>query len=243
MERVAGRIPALECIKAGKRRVHRMLVLNDAKGLEPLFDAAPGIPIERVPRVELNKLVPETIHQGVVLLADPLPVINADDWAHWNHPPDTVAVILDGIEDPHNFGAIIRSAAACGAGAVLFSKDRSAPLSAVAVKSAAGAVEHIALVQAVNLARVLRIMKEAGFWIAGLDERGATPLWEASLSGRVGLIIGSEGKGMRRLTRDLCDYTLRIPTQGPIASLNASVSAGIVLAECLRQRQTARKDI
>lgn len=242
MERVAGRIPALECIKAGKRRIHRMLVLSDAKGLEPLFDAAPGIPVERIARIELNKLVPETIHQGVVLLADPLPVVNADDWVHWNHPEDTVTVILDGIEDPHNFGAIIRSAAACGAGAVLFSKDRSAPLSAVAVKAAAGAVEHIELVQAVNLARVLRIMKENGYWIAGLDERGDTTLWDASLTGRIGLIIGSEGKGMRRLTRELCDFTLRIPTQGPIASLNASVSAGIVLAECLRQRTAVKKE-
>jgi 23S rRNA (guanosine2251-2'-O)-methyltransferase len=236
MDRIAGRIPVLECLRAGKRKGRRLFVLQGAKDLESVIEAAKGIPVEELSRADLNKIVPETINQGVILQADPLPVAHADAWVKQSHPADSVVVILDGIEDPHNFGAIIRSASAFGARAVMYSKDRSAPISPVTMKTAAGAVEHIELVQAANLARVMKLMKEEGYWLAGLDERAQQTLWETDLTGRIALVIGSEGKGMRRLTREMCDYQLRIPVPGPIKSLNASVSAALVLGECLRQR-------
>jgi len=146
-------------------------------------------------------------------------------------------VALDGVEDPHNFGAIVRSAAACGACAVLFGKDRAAPISAVSVKSAAGGMEYVDLVQATNLVRSLDALKKAGCWIAALDAEAPQDLWDADLTGRIVLVIGSEGKGIRRLVNEHCDLHLRIPLRGPITSLNASVSAAIALAECLRQRR------
>jgi len=141
------------------------------------------------------------------------------------------------VQDPHNLGAVVRSAAACGAAGVLFAKDRSAPLSPAAVKAAAGAMEYVDLVQATNLARALGVLKKAGFWVAGLEAEGAKVLWDADLGGRMALVVGSEGKGIRRLVREQCDLLVRIPLTGPITSLNASVSAGIALAECVRQRR------
>jgi 23S rRNA (guanosine2251-2'-O)-methyltransferase len=119
---------------------------------------------------------------------------------------------------------------------VLFGKHRSAPVSATAAKTAAGAMEHIDLVQATNLKRGMQALKDQGFWVAGLDADAGQLLWQADLRGRIVLVIGSEGSGMRRTVRDACDFLLRIPLTGAITSLNASVSAAIALAECVRQR-------
>jgi 23S rRNA (guanosine2251-2'-O)-methyltransferase len=176
-------------------------------------------------------------HQGVVLEADPLPVCRAEEWAAGAFADDAIVLVLDGVEDPHNFGAIVRSAAACGARAVLFGKDRAAPISPVAVKSAAGAMEYVELVRATNVARALELLKGAGFWCAALAADAPQVLWEVDLTGRIALVVGSEGKGIRRLVRERCDMSLRIPITGAITSLNASVSAAVALAECLRQRR------
>jgi 23S rRNA (guanosine2251-2'-O)-methyltransferase len=119
---------------------------------------------------------------------------------------------------------------------VVFGKHRSAPISPVSVQSAAGAMEYIELVRATNLARTLDGLKEAGFWIAALDPEGDQLLWKADLTGRIAIVVGSEGKGIRRLVLESCDFRLRIPLQGAITSLNASVSASVALVECLRQR-------
>ena len=130
----------------------------------------------------------------------------------------------------------------CGALAVLFGKDRAAPLSPASVKSAAGAMEHIELVRATNLVRALDALKEAGFWTVALGARGRDDLWNTDLTGRVALVVGSEGHGIRRLVLAHCDLHLRIPLVGPMTSLNASVSAGIALAECLRQRRALHRN-
>lgn len=211
--------------------------MRDAKGLDELIAEASGVPVEETDRNRLDQLSGGVVHQGVVLEADPLPLLDAGAWARGPFPEQAVVVVLDGVEDPHNFGAIARSAAACGAYALVFGKDRSAPLSAAAMKSAAGAMEHIDLVQATNLSRAIDAMKESGFWIAGLDAAGDKTVWEADLKGRIALVIGSEGKGMRRLVREHCDFLVRIPLTGPITSLNASVSAAIAIYECMRQRR------
>lgn len=237
MERIVGRIPVLEALRAQKRAPRRLLILEGAKGVEAIVDAAPGIPIEYGARQDLDVLARGVTHQGVVLEADPLPVHQVETWVKRPFPANAVVVVLDGVQDPHNFGAIVRSAVACGAIAVLFGKDRAAPISAASVKSAAGAMEYVDLVMATNLARAIRALKDAGFWVAALDARADTVLWKADLTGRLALVIGSEGKGIRRLVREQCDLHVRIPLQGPITSLNASVSAAIALAECLRQRR------
>ena len=235
-DRVVGRIPVLECLRAKKRVAHRLFLLESAKGVQAIRDAAARIPIEECTRRDLDVLAEGVVHQGVVLEADPLPVVPLADWVNGVLPSDAVVAILDGIEDPHNFGAIVRSAAACGASAVVFAKDRAAPISPVSVKSAAGAMEHVELVRAGNLALGLDALKAAGFWITGLEADAPQLIWDVDLTGRVGLVIGGEGKGVRRLVRERCDFLVRIPLSGAITSLNASVSAGIVLAECLRQR-------
>ncbi len=235
---VYGRLPVLECLRARKRPARKLFLLRDAKGFGEIQKAAARIPVETCTRAGLDKLTHGGLHQGVVLEAGPLPVIALADWLEACPAKDAIAVLLDGIEDPHNFGAIVRSAAACGAGAVVFAKDRAAPLSPAAVKSAAGGMEYVTLVRVTNLVRAIDTLKQSGFWIAGLDPDSEQLLWEADLTGRIALVIGSEGKGMRRLVRERCDHRLRIPLKGPITSLNASVSAGIALAECLRQRNT-----
>lgn len=236
-DRVVGRIPVLECLRARKRTARRLYVLRGAQDLDEIRAEAHGIPCEQCDRNRLDQLSGGVVHQGVALEADPLPVLNAGDWARGALPDQAVVIVLDGIEDPQNFGAIVRSAAACGACAVVFGKDRSAPLSTAAMKSAAGAMEYIDLIQATNLVRAIEELKKAGFWIAGLDAAADKTIWEADLKGKIALVIGSEGRGIRRLVREHCDFQLRIPLSGPITSLNASVSAAIAIAECVRQRR------
>lgn len=233
---VTGRIPVQEALRAGKRKPHCLYYLESGEGLEAILEAAASIPAEACDRDTLDRLAEGLPHQGVVLDAEPLPVHRAEDWTAQAFSRDAIAVVLDGVTDPHNFGAIVRSAAACGACGVVFAKDRAAPVSTAATKSAAGGMEYVDLVQATNLARALALLKEAGFWIAGLDEDGDRLLWETDLTGRIALVIGSEGDGMRRLTRERCDYAARIPLDGPIPSLNASASAAVALVECKRQR-------
>ena len=212
-------------------------MLRDARDIDDIREAARGVPIEESDRNRLDQLSGGVVHQGVVLEADALPLLDAGRWAKEDFPDQAVVAILDGVEDPHNFGAIVRSAAACGANAVVFGKDRSAPLSSAAMKSAAGAMEYIDLVQATNISRTIDDLKKVGFWVAGLDADADKTIWQADLKGRIALVVGSEGKGIRRLVRENCDFHLRIPLSGPITSLNASVSAAIAIAECLRQRQ------
>ena len=225
-----------ECLRAKRRAARKLFELRGAKELEAIRAEAAGLPVVECSRSELDVLADRLSHQGVVLEADPLPIRKAEEWAAAPFPPDCIVVVLDGVEDPQNFGAIVRSATACGAQAVVFGKDRAAPISPASAKSAAGAMEHIDLVRATNLVRTLDLLKGQGFWAAALDVDGDRVLWEADLTGRIALVVGSEGKGIRRLVREHCDLHLRIPLAGPIESLNASVSVGIALAECLRQR-------
>jgi 23S rRNA (guanosine2251-2'-O)-methyltransferase len=146
-------------------------------------------------------------------------------------------LVLDGVSDPHNLGACLRTADAAGATAVVAPRDRAAGLSPVVRKVAAGAAETVPFAQVTNLARALRDLKEAGLWIAGTAGDGEQELFDADLAGPLALVFGSEGKGLRRLTRDCCDFTLRLPMHGAVASLNVSVAAGIALYEALRQRR------
>ncbi len=147
-----------------------------------------------------------------------------------------LVLVLDGVQDPHNLGACLRTAEAAGVGLVILPKDGSAGLTPVARRSAAGAAEVMPLLLATNLARVLRKLKEKGVWLAGTADTAEQDIYQADLSGPLALVMGSEGKGMRRLTSELCDFLVRIPMQGSVSSLNVSVATAVCLFEINRQR-------
>ena len=149
-------------------------------------------------------------------------------------PP--LVLVLDGIQDPHNLGACLRSADAAGVGLVILPKDRSAGLTPAARRAAAGAAEMLPIVFVTNLARVLKRLKDRGVWLAGTSNQAEQSLYDADLSGPLALVVGSEGRGMRRLTEELCDYRISIPMQGSVGSLNVSVATAVCLFEIVRRR-------
>jgi len=149
-----------------------------------------------------------------------------------------LVLVLDGVQDPHNLGACLRTAEAAGTDLVILPRDRCAGLTPVARRSASGAAEVLPVLFVTNLARVLRQLKENGIWLAGTTDSAGQNLYETDLSGPIGLVMGSEGKGMRRLTAELCDYRLRIPMKGSVSSLNVSVATAVCLYEVVRQRMS-----
>jgi 23S rRNA (guanosine2251-2'-O)-methyltransferase len=155
---------------------------------------------------------------------------------------DLLLLVLDGVTDPHNLGACIRSAEAAGAAGLLIAKDKSAPVNATVRKVAAGSAERLPVFVVTNLARALEKCRAEGVWVTGLASEGVVSLWDLDLTGRTAIVLGSEGKGMRRLTREHCDHLACIPMAGEIESLNVSVAAGIALFESRRQRLYARID-
>jgi 23S rRNA (guanosine2251-2'-O)-methyltransferase len=154
--------------------------------------------------------------------------------------PESLVLALDGVQDPHNLGACLRTADACGVLAVVVPRDRAAPLNATARKVAAGAAETTPVVTVTNLARSLKLIKEAGLWIVGADANAPAPAREVDLTGGRCLVMGAEGAGLRELTRRNCDWLVSLPALGAVESLNVSVAAGMLLYEALRQRQTAK---
>jgi 23S rRNA (guanosine2251-2'-O)-methyltransferase len=151
---------------------------------------------------------------------------------------DALLVMLDGIEDPRNLGAIARSALAAGAAGLILAERRAAGLTDTAARASAGALEHLAVARVGNMAQAMEQLKEAGWWLVGLDERAEKPLTAQDLTGRIALVVGGEGKGLHDLVRKRCDFLVAIPTVGPVRSLNVSVAAGIALFEAVRQRQS-----
>ena len=197
---------------------------------------ARGCAIERVPRATLDELA-DGVHQGVVLRLEPRETtteVNLAELLAADRPQLTL-LLLDGVTDPRNLGASVRSAAAFGVDAVLTPSRRSAGLSPAALKAASGGLSRTPLVQITNLARALRQIQEAGVWTVGLAGEATRALHEVDLTGRTALIMGSEAAGLRRLTREHCDHVARLPTDGA-ASLNVAVAAGVALYELARQR-------
>lgn len=197
-----------------------------------------GVHIHAAAPGALFKLVGDVVHQGAVAVMRPLKGWDEQDLAGLldDLDPDPLLLILDGITDPHNLGACLRTADAAGAHAVIIPKDRAATLDGVARKVAAGAAEFIPVVSVTNLARTLESLKRRGIWIIGTEGEAEQSLYSADFKRSVALVLGAEGSGMRRLTREKCDFLVRIPMAGHMQSLNVSVAAGIVLFEVLRQR-------
>jgi 23S rRNA (guanosine2251-2'-O)-methyltransferase len=208
-------------------RMREILQLAAQRGLKP----------ERVDTKVLAGWLGNVAHQGVMLEVEPLPPWHEDELvAAISTAKDPLVLVLDGVQDPHNLGACLRTADACGALAVVVPKDRAASLNATVRKVAAGAADTMPLATVTNLARTLKLLKEAGQWIVGADMQGEQLAWAADLTGSRALVMGGEGDGLRELTRKSCDYLVRLPQAGAVESLNVSVACGMLLYESLRQR-------
>lgn len=213
---------------------------RDDRRLQPLIAAleAQGIVIQVATRQWLDSKVEGAVHQGIIAQVKPGRHYQEGDL------PDLLAsiespllLILDGVTDPHNLGACLRSADAAGVHAVIVPKDRSAQLNATAKKVASGAAENVPLIRVTNLARTMRLLQEYHVWIVGTAGEATHDLWESKMTGPLALVMGAEGEGMRRLTREHCDDLIRLPMAGSVSSLNVSVATGVCLFEAVRQRR------
>lgn len=239
MEYLSGIHPVLEALKKGDR-VERVLIKRGIGGvaITQILELAKGaqIPVEVLNQRDLEELIGTTSHQGVAAMARSkgyLSLLDLHSLLQKEEVP--LVVILDQIQDPQNLGAIIRSSCLLGAHAVIIPKDRSASLTGAVYRAAAGAVEHVPLVQVTNIAKTLETLKEWGLWIAGAVSQGGVPIFSQDLKGPLGVVIGNEGRGLRPLVQKRCDFLLHIPVLLEMDSLNASVATGIFLYEIRRQ--------
>lgn len=212
---------------------------EDARATELMQLAqAAGIRVEWRDAAELNKLSGGDRHQGACVNVRPAAALGEgalDELLDGLTAPPLL-LVLDGVQDPHNLGACLRTADAAGANAVIVPRDRAAGLSPTVRKVASGAAESVPLIQVVNLSRTLRWLKEREIWIVGTDDQAPKSIYQSDLSGPLALVLGAEGPGLRRLTKENCDALVGIPMQGVVESLNVSVAAGVVLFEATRQR-------
>lgn len=224
----------LEALRAGSP-LDRVVVARGAGGarIQEIVDACRDarIPVRFEPREALDRLAKGSVHQGVVAIGAEKAYQSLDDILGMD-----MLVLLDGVEDPHNLGAIARSAHAAGAGGLVLPERRAAGVTDTVTKSAAGALEYLPLVRVKNLGTAIEALKQAHYWIYGLDERGTVDHWDADWQQPSAIVLGAEGHGLHRLVREKCDYLLRIPMAGQVASLNVSVAAGVVLFDWRRKR-------
>lgn len=229
-------------IDAGAAQVIEVWVEKGTRNprVTELADAArkQGIAVQSVGRDALERVSQDTRHQGIGARCRSTPDLDERALGDLveSSGDDALLLVLDGVTDPHNLGACMRSALAAGACAVLIPRDRASTLTPVVRRAAAGAAERLPLVRATNLARALDTIKEAGVWLTGLAGDAPQSLYTLDFRGRAGIVLGSEGDGMRRLTRERCDHLSHIPMRGGAESLNVSVAAGVALFEVARQR-------
>ncbi|MGD2147491.1 MAG: 23S rRNA (guanosine(2251)-2'-O)-methyltransferase RlmB [Anaerolineae bacterium] len=242
-----GRHAVYEALKAGRRRFYKLTlargiresdVVDQILGLGELA----GVPVQLAERNQLERFGSFS-HQGVVLEASEYPYIPVEELLRLastdEEPP--LFLLLDLLKDPHNVGALLRTAEAAGVSGVVIQRRRAVDVTPAVVHTSVGAVEHLRVAQVTNLVRAMGWLKEERVWIAGLEaQRGAEPYYGADLVRPLGVVVGSEGKGMRRLVRESCDFLLHLPMLGHVSSLNASVAGSIVLYEALRQRRAAQ---
>jgi 23S rRNA (guanosine2251-2'-O)-methyltransferase len=234
MALLSGIHPGAEALRAGSP-IERVVIAQGAGGprLQEIIDLArrAGVPVRFEPRGAIDKLANTSAHQGVIALGA----------ARKNADLESVAgsellVVLDGVEDPHNLGAIVRTAHAAGAGAIIIPERRAVGITDVVAKAAAGALEHLPVVRVTNINRTLEELKRQGMWIYGLDERGTENYDKVDYAARSVLVLGGEGGGLHEQVRKNCDVLVRIPMAGKISSLNVSVATGVVLFEWRRRR-------
>lgn len=238
---IVGRNPVLELLKS-KRDIDKIYILRgDLQGsIKKIIAMAKDrrIQVQEIGKERLDSMADGNLHQGVAALVSDFTYASIDDILARAESlgQSPFVLILDGIEDPYNLGAIIRTAEGAGVHGVIIPKRRAARVNATVYKASAGAVEHLLVADVTNISRALEELKEKGLWIYGADDQAPELYSKASLTGPIGLVIGNEGKGISRLVKEKCDVLLKIPMYGKVSSLNASVSAGLLVYEIVRQR-------
>ena len=240
---VYGINPALEALRGGRARELRVADRSDRR-LQQLIDLAAkrGVHVRRVPAEALERDARGGVHQGVIAVVEDAPEYSLNDLVQSPDGPPLL-VVLDGIEDPHNLGAILRTADAAGAHGVVIQSRRAAARGGAAAKASAGAVAHVRIAEVVNIARAIEELKEAGVWTVGLAGEAEMLYDSVDLTGPSAIVLGAEGGGLRRLVRERCDFLVRIPMLGHVESLNVSVAAGVTLFEAVRQRRQGRSSL
>jgi 23S rRNA (guanosine2251-2'-O)-methyltransferase len=249
MDRLTGIHAVREALEAG-RALERIVIARGRQDtrVEAIVQQARGrsIPVRFEDRAELDRLADSRDHQGVVAVAAARAAVALEDIIQAAAKAETargekgLIVLLDGVEDPRNLGAIIRTALAAGAHGVVIPERRAAGLTDTVARSSAGALSHLPVAKVTNVARAMEELKKEGYWLVGLDEGADKNYTEADYTSPVGIVLGGEGKGLHELTRKHCDFLVSLPTTGPVKSLNVSVAAGVVLFEALRQRHGRR---
>ncbi|MDD2628962.1 MAG: 23S rRNA (guanosine(2251)-2'-O)-methyltransferase RlmB [Limnochordia bacterium] len=243
---IFGRNPVLEAIGAG-RVIHKIVLPRQAQNRTKSTDVLhtikqralqAGIPVEYVNTGELDELTQGQNHQGVVALVEPFSYTEFDLLMEsLGKSKVPLVILLDHWQDPQNLGSLLRSAEAAGVDGIILPKRRSVGVNATVAKVAAGALEYVKIVQVTNLVRTIEALKERGLWIAGASANASQVYFQADFTMPLGLVIGSEGTGLSRLVEEHCDFLTRIPMKGQISSLNAAVSAALLIFEVIRQRQ------
>jgi 23S rRNA (guanosine2251-2'-O)-methyltransferase len=240
MEILFGLHPVEEALRSGTRRFDHVCLARErndqrlAKLAEACRDA--GVRVRFEPREQLTRLAKNGAHQGVVAIVRERQFLDLDDLLDQDRS-DLLLLALDGIEDPQNLGALLRTADGAGVDGVVVTERRSAPLSPIAVKASAGAAEHVKIARVVNLVRALEELKQKNLWCIGLDERGSSDYDDFDYSGGCVLVLGREGAGLHDLVKRTCDHLLKIPLAGRVPSLNVSAAGAVVLFEAARQRR------
>ncbi len=239
-EQVEGRNPVLEVLR-GPREVLEVYL---ARGIEHKGVLAEiisesgrvGVPLREVSREWINEIAETSAPQGVVARVSPYRYAELEDIIGAAGDNSPLAFALDGVEDPHNLGSLLRVADAVAADGVIVAKRRSAHVTAAVAKASAGAVEHVRLARVANMERTLYRLKEEGFWVVGAEVEGGVPYWELNFTGSLVLVLGGEGKGLGRLVKERCDFLARLPMLGGVSSLNVAAAAAVLAYEAVRQR-------
>jgi 23S rRNA (guanosine2251-2'-O)-methyltransferase len=239
-----GRKPVEEALKNNPEKIDKVYIRDSAGGgLHQIITLASDhrIPVQKVPGSKLNDLVGPVNDQGVVAQMSAITYVEFEEWIDSvNTSENPTILILDELEDVANFGAILRTAAASGMNAIIVPKHRQAPVNSIVYKTSAGTAGKVPIIRVVNINQTIAKLKDLGFWIAGLDQNAKTDLWKQDLIMPLGIIVGSEGKGIREKTLSHCDFTLKLPMSHNVESLNASVSAAIICYEVVRQKSSVK---
>lgn len=244
---VEGKNSVLEALK-GDRTIKEILLaagLRRDERLDEIWELAAeqGITIRTVSRGELDAMSVRGAHQGVVARIEPFHYASfADIVERLDGVQNAIVAVADSVTDPQNLGSMIRTCEAAGVAALVIGKRRSAHIGAATVKASAGATEHLPIAQVANISAALDVLKDAGFWITGTADDADRQLWDVDLTGKAGLVFGSEGKGLARLVRERCDHLVRIPVAGRVGSLNVSVATAVTVYEAVRQQAARGKE-
>ena len=245
-DQVEGRNSVIELLESGKD-INKIFIQSGEKhgSINKIIAIAKErkIVITQVDKNKINQMAQTQNHQGVIAVVPPFDYCEVEDILieAKTRQEDCFVVILDGIEDPHNLGSIIRTAETAGVHGIIIPKRRAVAVNSTVNKVSAGAVEHMKIARVNNLNETIKYLKEQGLWICGTDMDTKTYYYQQDLTGPIGIVIGSEGFGMSRLVKENCDFLVKIPMKGKITSLNASVSAGIVIYEAVKQKQVKLK--